>query len=225
MARTTNGDRGRRMTAISGLILVVLGIMSTVLPLFLPHAEAGDTAPQIAAYLTGQRGSLLFGMYSVGLGWGGLLLVFTSGLYAILARAEGDPSPLALLGFAGGLVVAAIALMFAALGATAVYQLAAVDPAGARVVYQLFFMVVNFGAFPTIVNVLPFSMVMLRTGVVPRWIGWIGVAAALAHLVASVSLAAQGPMSPSGIVPALAPVVYLVWALCTSIVLLRPARI
>ncbi len=211
----------RRTTAFAGVAFVVLGLLSTVAPLAMPHPMTSATAKDVATYMTGERASLLAGMYMFGLGWCAVLLVFSTGLRHVLGKAEGEPAFLSTLGLVGGVAVAAVLLVLAAIFSTACFQTAADDPNGARVLYHELFILGNFSAFPTIANILPFSIVMIRTGAVGKGVGWIGVVASIAHAVASGALLLEGPMSPAGIIPALAPVCYLVWAGATSVKLFK----
>jgi len=57
--------------------------------------------------------------------------------------------------------------------------------------------------------------------VLPRWIGWSSFVVALAHLVATLSLARDGAFSPTGAFGQAPGFLYLVWMLAASVVLLR----
>jgi hypothetical protein len=215
----------RQLTATAGFALVALGLFSTVAPLAMAHPETADPAQKIAAYLMEQRSALLASMYAFGLGWCAVLLVYVAGLRVVLRSAEGGPGVLCSLGFGGGVALAAMLAAMGAMLCAAVF--AAPEDAGvAKALFVGSLILANFSAFPTIALVAPFSIVMIRTGAVGKWVGWIGIASAGAHLAASLALAEHGPLSPIGLVPALAPVTFLIWSLMTSIVLLRgsPAR-
>ena len=212
----------RRLTAIAGFVLVLLSLISTVAPLAMAHPETSDSAQKIATYFVDERASLLLGMYCFGLGWCGALLVFVAGLRAVLRPAEPGPGVLSSLGLAGGIALAAILTTFAAIFCAAIFA-APEDAPAAKVLFVLSLILGNFSAFATIATVAPFSIIMLRTGAVGRFVGWIGIVACAAHLAASGALATHGAMSPIGAVPALAPVTFIIWTLVTSIMVLRGA--
>ena len=162
-------------------------------------------------------------MFLLGLGWCGALLVFVVGLYKILRPSEGGSGMLCSVGLGGGIALSAMLATLAAIIATAVIRLATDDPGSARALYLAGFVVGNFSGIPTCVNVGAFSAVILRSAAFPSWIGWLGCVAALVHIIAAGSLASDGPLSPVGLVPAIAPVVYIVWVLAISVVLIRSA--
>jgi hypothetical protein len=64
------------------------------------------------------------------------------------------------------------------------------------------FIVGNFSGVPTCINAAAFSAEILRSNALPRWIG---MAAALIHIITAGSLAAEGPLSPIGMIPQVAP--------------------
>jgi Domain of unknown function (DUF4386) len=212
-----------RLTAGAGFVVVLMAVASTVAPLAMAHPGTGDSAQRVAAYMIEQRGSLIAGTFLLGLGWGGIFPIFVIGLHKILRPAEGGSGILCSLGTGGGIALAAMLAIVAGIFATAVLRLATDDPASARALYLTGFVLSNFSGIPTCVNAGAFSAVMLQTGVIPRWIGWLGLVAALVHIVAAGSLASDGPMSPVGLVPAVAPVVYVIWVLAISVVLASSA--
>jgi hypothetical protein len=65
------------------------------------------------------------------------------------------------------------------------------------------------------------AIATLQSSVLPRWTGYLAVLFAFAHFGATVSWARDGAFSQTGAFPTLAPLVYLVWVVAVSIVLLR----
>ena len=84
----------------------------------------------------------------------------------------------------------------------------------------------TLSAFPTAVSVGAFSAVILRTGAVARWVGWLGILVVVAHLAAAGAFAQEGFFSPSVVSVFVAPPLYYLWMLSLSLVLLlrRPTR-
>jgi hypothetical protein len=212
-----------RLTIVAGFVVALMALGSTVAPLAMAHPGTGDSAQKVAAYMIEQRQSLLAGLFLLGLGWGGVLPIFVIGLHKILRPAEGGSGVLCWVGAGGGIALAAMLPIVAGIFATAVFRLATDDPGSARALYLTGFVLSNFSGIPTCLNAAALSTVMLRTRVFPRWIGWLGLVAALAHIIAAGSLASDGPVSPVGLVPEIAPVVYIIWILAISVALARSA--
>ncbi|HET7478445.1 MAG TPA: hypothetical protein VFJ72_02890, partial [Rubrobacteraceae bacterium] len=66
-------------------------------------------------------------------------------------------------------------------------------------------------------------LAMLRTGMPGRWAGWLALAVALFHVLAALGLAQSGTLAMDGLLANLAPLVFLVWVVATSVPLLRRA--
>lgn len=80
----------------------------------------------------------------------------------------------------------------------------------------------TLSAFPTAVSVGAFSVLILRTGALARWVGWFGFIVVAAHLVAAGAFDQDGFFSPSVVSVFVAPPLYFTWVLFASLaVLLR----
>jgi hypothetical protein len=126
--------------------------------------------------------AILFGLAS------GLLLVFVGGLRAFLARAEGQDARLAPVVLAAGAVAAGLVLLQAAivvaltaLRGNEVGVHAQGSAWAARALFYLEGAVGDMVLFPFAVFLAAAAVVLLRTRVLPGWLGWVG--AALASLV------------------------------------------
>ena len=117
-----------------------------------------------------------------------LLLVFVGGLRAFLARAEGQdprwaPVVVAAGAVAAGLVLlrAAIVVALTALRGNEVGVHAQGSAWAARALFYLEGALRDMMLFPFAVFLAAAAVVLLRTRVLPRWLGWVG--AGLAGLV------------------------------------------
>lgn len=111
------------------------------------------------------------------------LMLFANGLRSLISRAEGNPAPLAALSWAGGITSAAMVLAGNALSrATAFaameddFQL---DPNTRRLFEVAGLLLLASGAIAAILLVVAVSVAALRLGVLPRWLGWAGLVAAV----------------------------------------------
>jgi len=149
------------------------------------------------------------------------LIVFAGGLWAILRRAEGGSelwSTVALVACVATAV--AILVVYAVLGAI-LYRSPALDPASLPVLMDAALVGNQMTAFPNAVYVVAAGIVILRTRVMPAWVGHGGFLVAAIHLLSATSHAREGAFAPSGVLPNLAPLSHTVWLVCVALVLLR----
>ena len=201
----------QRWTALSGSIFVVLMLGGASFILDVPK---GDASPQeIATYLTdsGNHTRNIVGAYLWVLG-GLAFLGFVTGLRAVLRRAEGDPGTLSNLVFGAGVVFTAVWSVSAAALASVAYTVEFSDarvsnPDLVTVLPSLGGLLLLLGGgFAGILLLTATTILIVRTGVLPRWLAWFGIIVAIA-LVFDVTYV--------NILPLVA------WVLVASIVLLR----
>ena len=213
-----NGIRWERIGAISG-ILFVLTIVATFFTATTPDVD--DPAAEIRETLVDDRTGLIAGVYLGGLG-AFFFLAFLAALVALLRRAEGEagPSVLALLGG-----VATTVMILVTTGVVLALVNAADEEAGddaLRALLELdstlfiptgfFFAAFHVGA----------GLSILGTGVLPRWLGWASLAIAIVFLVSLFGMFSEDDEGgPLGIIYFLCLLASLLWALATSILLLR----
>lgn len=144
------------------------------------------------------------------------LLWFLGGFWATLGEAEGDPAWMSTVALVSGAVAVAVSSATASGWGLAVFRVdEGLDPAMARMLFDLG----NFGFALFWLFLAGFllatAFVVLRKGGLPRWLGWLAVLTAVALLVAHYFWA-----SPSGAI-FLPYVLFWVWLIATSVVLLR----
>lgn len=200
-----------RWAALGGIVFVVLMLAGASFVTDVPKADA--SAQEIAAYLADSENHTrnIIGAYIWVLG-GLAFLGFVAGLRTVLRRAEGDPGTLPNVVFGAGVVFTAVWSASAAALATVAYAVEfsdapVSDPDIVRVLPQLGSLLLLLGGgFAGILLLVATSTLILRTGVLPRWLAWFGIIVAIA-LVFDVTY--------MNIVPLLA------WVVGASIVLLR----
>src|SRR5262245_36996651 len=150
----------------------------------MPKGDA--SAQEIAGYLTdsGNHTRNIIGAYLWVLG-GLAFLGFVAGLRSVLRRAEGGPGTLSNLVFGAGVVFTAVWSVSAAAIASVAYavefsnstvsdsDLATVLPSLGGLLLLL------GGGFAGILLLAATSVVILRTGVLPRWLAWFGIVVAI----------------------------------------------
>lgn len=172
---------GERWLGLAGIAFVILFLIG-----FAVIGNPGDTGEEILAFYDESRTRAIVAFFLFMLS-GLAYVVFVAALRGVLARGEVEPRVWTGLGFGAGLVSAALMIV----GASPVAALGDVagdageGSAGA-------FDVVNSLSYPLITGGIAFSallalalgVVALRTGVLPRWVGWVSIVAAPFILVA-----------------------------------------
>lgn len=149
-------------------------------------------------------------------------MAFVPYLRGVLARAERGQERLATLALGGGLLAAGFLLLSALLYWTLTRAEAASDSGAAHAVLVLSYLAGGQAlalSFAALVGGA--SLLIVRTRVLPRWIGWLGLLAAVLALASVVSLiwdlALYLLLEPAGVLSFL-------WLFASSVVLVRVAR-
>ena len=181
------GDALLRWAPIAGIIFVVLMVVGSTLVGDVPAPDASQQ--QIAAYFSNSANHTrsIVGAYL----WvfGALaLLVFLVRLRNDLRRAEGGTGVLSGLAFGTGVAFAAIWMASAAAFASVAYSIAlrhapVTNPDLVRVLPPMGRLLLLLGGgFSGLVVLLAAAAVIMKTAVYPRWLAWLGIAAAIALL-------------------------------------------
>ncbi len=178
------GFRWERWSALAGVLFVALFAVAFALsansddnPTELANslADSGNRTQQFVAWFLFIAAALAF-------------LSFLGTLRDMLVRAEGGPGTLSSLVFGPGLVftglyVAGISMFTApaALAGESKYKL---DPNTAEMFSDAGYLLLVAGVIVAAIMVLSASTAALRTGVLPAWLGWVGLIVAIAMLFA-----------------------------------------
>jgi hypothetical protein len=174
-----------RWPALSGIVFVALMLTGAAFVIDVPAADA--SAQEIAGYLADGENHMrnIIGAYLWVLG-GLAFLGFVTGLQAVLRRAEAEPGTLPSLAFGAGVVFTAVWSVSAVALASVAYAVEfsdapVTDPDIVRVLPQLGSLLLLIGGgFAGILLVLATSVLAFRTGVLPRWLAWLGILVAIA---------------------------------------------
>jgi hypothetical protein len=173
-----------RVAAVTGVLFVVVLLAGLyVAPdLVYPEEQVGGVSGTFYVNYESRllAQAVLFGVASV------LFLFFLGGLRAFLARAEGQEPRLAPVVLAAGAVFTALGLLQAAT-LTALVTLRGnelgVQAQGsgwaARALFYLEGAIGNMALFPFAAFLAAAAIVLVRTRVLPGWLGWVGVAVGL----------------------------------------------
>jgi hypothetical protein len=204
-----------RPWALSGAVFVVLFFVGGTLGGSSPDIGASRTkladwvssqAPTVTDYVGGYLE--LLAMLA--------LVAFVAQLWSVLRAAEGEHGPLSATVLAGGLLSAAIKISsFPAAFAALWRAKQGVEPQLAAALLDMnnAAFVLSWAADALMVGAA--AILILRTSVLPRWLGWSG-AAITVILLASVPVASKAP--PLGFL------LTILWIVATSVVLARRAE-
>jgi hypothetical protein len=202
--------QSERWAPLAGIIFVVLMFVGTFFVADVPEADA--PRQEISDYLgdSDNHTRNIIGAYI----WvvGALaFLCFVARLRSVLRQAEGGTGILSNVVFGAGVIYSALMIASAVAFGAVAYAVGLRDATVSeidlvRVLPQMAWMVLLFGAgFAGIVLVLGACIVSFQTGVLPRWLAWLGVVMAILLLFDVIYI---------NIVP------LLIWVFAASIVLL-----
>jgi hypothetical protein len=207
----------RRFTALAGIASVILYALSDALIADLPSIDA--PARTFASYAAGHQTQLLLFVYV----WGATVafnLVFLTGLWSYLRHNARASEVFSTLALGAGYIIWAIVLGGLIFVLELGYRSASLEPTIAKLLSDMALLAATLSAFPTVVSVGAFSVLILRTGALPRWIGWLGFVVVAAHLVAAGAFAQDGFFSPSIVSVFMAPPLFFIWVIAASLALL-----
>jgi hypothetical protein len=176
-----------RWSPVSGIVFVALWISLLVVA-----KDPGDTDAEISAYFAddGNRTRQVTTFFLV-LGAGFFFVWFLTVLRGRLAQAEGRPGPLTAMAFGAGLVALGLWLVadvfFSAVAFARDFtenDLYVIEPNTFRLLDNMGYTLWFSGTTIASLVVIAASILALRTGFLPKWLGWVGFLAAATMLVA-----------------------------------------
>ena len=208
-----------RWGAWAGIAFVVLVLVTGFLPGSPP--KPSDSAAKIAKYFVDKSDEIRITTYVGGLATIAVLF-WLGALWRFMRKAEGTGPMLATSALAGGVVAAVLTTVGGIiLGATIILKLqnGFAKPSDVRLFYVLGNNFVISGGFGIIVLIASVSLLVLRTGMMPRWVAAVGGVDLVLWIVAC-----GGVTSTKDFIFYFgfgAFVVFAIWVLIVSILMLR----
>ena len=207
-----------RIAAAGGIIGVVLFVVAILIMGQPP--EISDDAATVVDFFQDNRDQVLWGGFLQGLGV--IALIWFIGALGTAMRDAGEGRLAAVMGIAFAITVSIGAVAALSREALAFSLADEADPGIVHSIYQL------TGFMDTSSNLLAGAVYLavggavIRTGLVATWWGWVSTIAALWAIVSATAWGHDGFWSPdqAGFVSF---IVFLVWALITSILLTMKA--
>ncbi|MGZ4757393.1 MAG: hypothetical protein ACXWA9_21025 [Acidimicrobiia bacterium] len=209
-----------RWSALGGIVFVVLILVAGFMPGTPP--KTGDSAAKIANFVTDKGDELRWAGFI-----GALAVValfwFLGGVWRVLRRAEGGNPRLTVVALSGALFASVMATIggigLGVLGITGVAGTG--GPNTTRFVYIFSTNLAVATAFGLAIFVASFSAVILRSGFMPKALGWIGAVIALVALASGGIVASTRDVFFDLSFAAFA--AFSLWLLIVSVLMLRGA--
>lgn len=193
-----------KYAALGGVAFVVLSVVGTFMAGSPPAAD--DSAAEIADWFSDNAGAIQASQFVTGLGV--IALIWWSGsLFRKMARAEeGRPrlSVVAIVGFVFGGV---FALMCGAIMSATALRIDEIGE-GAQVFYAIASVTIATSAFGIVAALSAVNALSLRTKMLPQWLAYAGMLAAVLFLVGSI-----GTATDAGAFMFLGMLGFLVWSI------------
>lgn len=213
-------DRHARYAAATGIFFVVLVVIGFLVQPRPPDADA--SASEVLRYVMDHHDAL----HAVQLIFGAAMFFFIwfiGALRSSLGAAEGGQGRLATTAYGGGLIAAAGLIVSLGLGATAALHPADNGPGVTHALTDAAAMVLAVSAPAVVVFFVGNSLSIFRTGYLPAWLGWLGLATALFNALGLGNVFTDhGAFASDGVLGFLIGfLLFLIWFLAASIALVR----
>jgi hypothetical protein len=208
-----------QISGIAGLFFVVLSLIAFGVNVQPPPYDQEQAA--FVAWFAENGTRFRVGHFVAGLAFLLFYFPFCAGLCERLREAEGTPAIWSRVAWAGAIMSPAAGTSSGAfIVATALLgSSASPDVAGFGAAGSLYAYIVS-GALSGIV-MIGAAVVILRTGVFSRWLGWSGVFVGLAAIIGSAALVENDPNGLFATVNSFAWLAYFLWIAALSIGLIR----
>jgi hypothetical protein len=198
---------------IIGVILLIIGVVIMGQP---PDIDADATT--VADFFTDNRDQVLWGTFIQGLGV--ISFIWFIGALGAAMRDAGEGRLAAVMGIAFAITFSIGAVAALTRGALAFSVAEAADPGISLSFYRMGGYLDTAGNLIGSAFFIAVGGAVVRTGLIPKWWGWASGLAGLWLIISSTAWARDGFWSPDG-AGFVSFVVFLVWALVTSILLVR----
>jgi hypothetical protein len=207
-----------RISGIAGLLFVVASFVASAINVEPPQYNQDSAA--IAAWFAENSQQYRAGHFLAGLAFLLFYVPFFAGLYERLRAAEGSPAIWSRVTWGGAILSPAAGMTSGAFVVGAALLGNTVSPDVARLsMASNFYAFVVSGALSGIA-VTGAAVVILRTGVFPRWLGWAAALIAVAAIMGSAAIVENDPAGLFAAVNRLAWLAYFLWIAAVAVSLL-----
>jgi hypothetical protein len=207
--------RSSRYAGAAGIVFVAMLIAASIASPFVPGDQSAGT---LVSKITATRAGTLVG---VDLQFAGVIVffVYLAGVYQIMRRSD-DRSWLAPATLVTGITTGAtVVLAQSVLGTLAAYVVGSATAETVRAMYAVYAGMYQGSDIFLVLFLLSGAAASVGAGVYPRWIGFVALVSSVLILVGAFSYAV--PSSPLSLVDLLGILLFLVFMLGSSVVLIR----
>ncbi len=209
--------RWLRIGAIAGILFVVLLIAAQFIA---PSPSPKESIGTIISFYVHHRSAALWSGYLSAVS-AAVQLLFVAAVFSALRRSEEQSSMLPMLMLGASIALLPVILLSSSFSVALTWNGAqSNNPAVARALFDLSTVTLIFSDMVIGVFLAAASLATLRTRILPRWLGWLGLVGAALLLAGTASL--FNPGGSFGGAPGL--LLYLIWVITTSVLLLRRAQ-
>lgn len=208
-----------RLGAAAGLASVVVFVVAGLIYGNPPNVD--EEAGAVVEFFTDNRDQVLWAVFLQGFGVLALIWFMAAVIMAMRGAGELLLAIAAGLGFALALALGSVATLIRAGLAFTVAEDA--DPGTVAGLFHLSTLVDMSQNIVSAGFYLPVAVVVLRTGFIPAWWGWVSAVAGVWAVISATAWSRDGFWSPDG-AGFITFVIYVVWVGVTSILLLMRAR-
>lgn len=208
-----------RMSGIAGLLFVSLSLIAAAANVQPPAYDADPEA--LASWLADNGSRYRAGHFVAGLAFLLFYFPFVAGLCERLREAEGAPAVWSRVAWAGAIISPAAGTASGAfiIGAALLEGEASLEVASFATAASFYAYVVS-GAYGGVVTIAA-GVVILRTDVFARWLGWAGALIGALAISSTATLVENDPDGLFAAVNGTAWLAYFLWIAAISIALLR----
>jgi Domain of unknown function (DUF4386) len=210
----------RRITAAAGILGVILLVVGQAIVLNAPTIDS--SASEIRTWSAHNSSLVLTAVFLLAAGFT-IQLVFWVGLREALRGGNPGTGLLSTAGLIGAALLTAVGIAGFASSGVLAFDASRIGDDSARLLNDLTFISVNLSSIATALALGAFAAAILRRRSMPAWLGWAAAVTAVVHLISGGAFARAGLLSPQGIGIYVAPVLYYLWVVVSSVILLRGA--
>jgi len=203
-----------RWGGFAGLAFVLLALLGTFLPGNPPGID--KSANEITSFVTDSRTAMLAGalMWCAAAG----LIIWFAAAFAEAMRERDERSDIHLALLAGSVLVGGAIFVNAAAGAATAYGVDGRDPATTLMMFQWSAVLTTLIGFAATLPLAAAGVGVLRTRVMPNWLGYLALLAALVSFVGAFGVfVTDGAFVAGGTLMTTVPLlVTAVWLACAS---------